>query len=189
MPREYPGVDAAITGGGLRQDIFRALTAKVRPSRGAWGEVFAVLPFASRTVIMTLTYANLKKPELENGFKPWPRRRHPPWHGPDAADLRHQGPPIAQDVPVVDSVVRVESDGKEKSLGIADRSGYPQPCSPAVMDLRCSHENEYIPARPSCPAGRHDRLHRRPIRRSRQLVVGGRAGASCRRPWDEFVMS
>ena len=71
MRVKYPGVDAALTNsGGLRQDLL--LTP---PSAGeaagevTWGEVFAVLPFGNRTVIETLTGAQLRE-ALLNGFSP-----------------------------------------------------------------------------------------------------------------------
>ena len=71
MRLKYPGVDAAITNsGGLRQDLFCA-----PPSAGeqncevTWGEMFSVLPFGNRTVILTLTGAQLEQAFL-NGFSP-----------------------------------------------------------------------------------------------------------------------
>ena len=71
MRDKYPGVDAAYTNsGGLRQDLLCA-----PPSAGeqaceiTWGEMFAVLPFANRTVILTLTGAQLEQAFL-NGFSP-----------------------------------------------------------------------------------------------------------------------
>jgi 2',3'-cyclic-nucleotide 2'-phosphodiesterase (5'-nucleotidase family) len=71
MRLKYPGMDAAITNsGGLRQDLFCA-----PPSAGeqncevTWGEMFSVLPFGNRTVILTLTGAQLEQAFL-NGFSP-----------------------------------------------------------------------------------------------------------------------
>jgi 2',3'-cyclic-nucleotide 2'-phosphodiesterase (5'-nucleotidase family) len=71
MRLKYPGVDAAFTNsGGLRADLNCA-----PPSAGeanceiTWGEMFAVLPFGNRTVIETLTGAQLEQAFL-NGFKP-----------------------------------------------------------------------------------------------------------------------
>lgn len=71
MWKKYPGIDGAYTNsGGLRADILGA-----PPSAGeavneiTWGEVFAVLPFGNRTVIMTLTGAQLQT-ALLNGFSP-----------------------------------------------------------------------------------------------------------------------
>jgi 2',3'-cyclic-nucleotide 2'-phosphodiesterase (5'-nucleotidase family) len=71
MRLKYPGVDAAYTNsGGLRNDINCA-----PPSAGeanceiTWGEMFSVLPFGNRTVILTLTGAQLQQAFL-NGFTP-----------------------------------------------------------------------------------------------------------------------
>lgn len=71
MRTKYPGVDAAFTNsGGLRADLLCA-----PPSAGegnceiTWGEMFAVLPFGNRTVILTLTGAQLEEAFL-NGFSP-----------------------------------------------------------------------------------------------------------------------
>ncbi|MBI3174691.1 MAG: 5'-nucleotidase C-terminal domain-containing protein [Chloroflexi bacterium] len=71
MRLKYPGVDAAYTNsGGLRADLLCA-----PPSAGeqnceiTWGEMFAVLPFGNRTVIETLTGAQLEQAFL-NGFSP-----------------------------------------------------------------------------------------------------------------------
>jgi len=71
MRLKYPGVDAAFTNsGGLRADVNCA-----PPSAGeavceiTWGEMFSVLPFGNRTVIETLTGAQLEQAFL-NGFSP-----------------------------------------------------------------------------------------------------------------------
>jgi 2',3'-cyclic-nucleotide 2'-phosphodiesterase (5'-nucleotidase family)/predicted AlkP superfamily phosphohydrolase/phosphomutase len=71
MRSKYPGVDAAYTNsGGLRADL-----VCVPPSAGegpceiTWGEMFAVLPFGNRTVIFTLTGAQLEE-AFVNGFTP-----------------------------------------------------------------------------------------------------------------------
>jgi 2',3'-cyclic-nucleotide 2'-phosphodiesterase (5'-nucleotidase family) len=71
MRVKYPGVDAALTNsGGLRADLLVS-----PPSAGeaageiTWGEVFAVLPFGNRTVIETLTGAQLRE-ALLNGVSP-----------------------------------------------------------------------------------------------------------------------
>jgi 2',3'-cyclic-nucleotide 2'-phosphodiesterase (5'-nucleotidase family) len=71
MRLKYPGVDAAITNsGGLRQDILRTPpTATEQPDEITWGEVFAVLPFGNKTVIETLTGAQLTA-GLLNGVSP-----------------------------------------------------------------------------------------------------------------------
>lgn len=72
MRIKYPGVEAAITNsGGLRQDL-RMTPPGAGEAAGeiTWGEVFAVLPFGNRTVILTLTGAQLKQAML-NGFSPF----------------------------------------------------------------------------------------------------------------------
>lgn len=67
----YPGVDAALTNsGGLRADLLcNPPSAGEQPCEITWGEVFAVLPFGNRTVIETLTGAQLEQ-ALLNGFSP-----------------------------------------------------------------------------------------------------------------------
>jgi 2',3'-cyclic-nucleotide 2'-phosphodiesterase (5'-nucleotidase family) len=71
MRDKYPGVDAALTNsGGLRADILISPpSAGEQPGEITWGEVFAVLPFGNRTVIETLTGAQLTE-ALLNGFSP-----------------------------------------------------------------------------------------------------------------------
>ncbi|MET0145319.1 MAG: 5'-nucleotidase C-terminal domain-containing protein [Ilumatobacteraceae bacterium] len=71
MLASYTGIDAAITNsGGLRQDIRMAPpSAGEAPGEITWGEVFAVLPFGNRTVIETLTGAQLTA-GLVNGVSP-----------------------------------------------------------------------------------------------------------------------
>lgn len=71
MRAKYPGIDAAMTNsGGLRQDLLC-----VPPSAGeaaceiTWGEMFSVLPFGNRSVILTVTGAQLEQAFL-NGFSP-----------------------------------------------------------------------------------------------------------------------
>jgi 2',3'-cyclic-nucleotide 2'-phosphodiesterase (5'-nucleotidase family) len=71
MRAKYPGIDAAFTNsGGLRADLLCS-----PPSAGegnceiTWGEMFAVLPFGNRTVILTLTGEQLEEAFL-NGFSP-----------------------------------------------------------------------------------------------------------------------
>jgi 2',3'-cyclic-nucleotide 2'-phosphodiesterase (5'-nucleotidase family) len=72
MRAKYPGVEAAYTNsGGLRQDIRSAPpSAGEQPGEVTWGEVFAVLPFGNRTVIETLTGAQMTTAFL-NGFAPF----------------------------------------------------------------------------------------------------------------------
>ena len=71
MRLKYPGVDAAYTNsGGLRQDLLCAPpSAGEQPCEITWGEMFSVLPFGNRTVIETLTGAQLEQAFL-NGFSP-----------------------------------------------------------------------------------------------------------------------
>jgi 2',3'-cyclic-nucleotide 2'-phosphodiesterase (5'-nucleotidase family) len=71
MRSTYPGIDAALTNsGGLRQDILCAPpSAGEAPCEITWGETFSVLPFGNRTVILTLTGAQLQQ-ALLNGFSP-----------------------------------------------------------------------------------------------------------------------
>jgi 2',3'-cyclic-nucleotide 2'-phosphodiesterase (5'-nucleotidase family) len=71
MRRRYPGVEAAITNsGGLRADLnVSPPTAGEQPGEITWGEAFGVLPFGNRTVILTLTGAQLRD-ALVNGFSP-----------------------------------------------------------------------------------------------------------------------
>jgi 2',3'-cyclic-nucleotide 2'-phosphodiesterase (5'-nucleotidase family) len=71
MWAKYPGIDAALTNsGGLRADLLCS-----PPSAGeasceiTWGEMFSVLPFGNRTVILTLDYDNLVL-AFTNGFSP-----------------------------------------------------------------------------------------------------------------------
>jgi 2',3'-cyclic-nucleotide 2'-phosphodiesterase (5'-nucleotidase family) len=72
MRATYPGsIDAALTNsGGLRQDL---LCSPPSAAEGdceiTWGETFSVLPFGNRTVILTLTGAQLEQ-ALLNGFSP-----------------------------------------------------------------------------------------------------------------------
>jgi 2',3'-cyclic-nucleotide 2'-phosphodiesterase (5'-nucleotidase family) len=72
MRQKYPGVEAAYTNsGGLRQNIlFAPPSAGEAPGEITWGEVFAVLPFGNRTVIETLTGAQMTTAFL-NGFTPF----------------------------------------------------------------------------------------------------------------------
>jgi 2',3'-cyclic-nucleotide 2'-phosphodiesterase (5'-nucleotidase family) len=71
MRLKYPGVDAAYTNsGGLRADLNCAPpSAGEQPCEITWGEMFSVLPFGNRTVIETLTGAQLQQAFL-NGFTP-----------------------------------------------------------------------------------------------------------------------
>ncbi|MDQ3003821.1 MAG: 5'-nucleotidase C-terminal domain-containing protein [Chloroflexota bacterium] len=71
MRLKYPSVDAAITNsGGLRADLVCSPpSAGEQPCEITWGEMFAVLPFGNRTVILTMTGAQLEQAFL-NGFSP-----------------------------------------------------------------------------------------------------------------------
>jgi 2',3'-cyclic-nucleotide 2'-phosphodiesterase (5'-nucleotidase family) len=71
MRQKYPGVDAAYTNsGGLRADLLISPpSAGELPGQITWGEMFAVLPFGNRTVIFTLTGAQLEQAFI-NGFSP-----------------------------------------------------------------------------------------------------------------------
>jgi 2',3'-cyclic-nucleotide 2'-phosphodiesterase (5'-nucleotidase family)/predicted AlkP superfamily phosphohydrolase/phosphomutase len=71
MLEKYPGIDAALTNsGGLRADlVFSPPSAGEAPGEITWGEMFAVLPFGNRTVIETVTGAQLEA-ALVNGFSP-----------------------------------------------------------------------------------------------------------------------
>ncbi|HZC14701.1 MAG TPA: 5'-nucleotidase C-terminal domain-containing protein, partial [Thermoleophilaceae bacterium] len=71
MRDKYPAVDAALTNsGGLRADLLMTPpSAGEQPGEITWGEVFAVLPFGNRSVILTLTGAQLSE-ALLNGFSP-----------------------------------------------------------------------------------------------------------------------
>jgi 2',3'-cyclic-nucleotide 2'-phosphodiesterase (5'-nucleotidase family) len=72
MRAKYPSVEAAYTNsGGLRADlVFTPPSAGEQPGEITWGEMFAVLPFGNRTVILTLTGAQLQTAFL-NGFTPF----------------------------------------------------------------------------------------------------------------------
>ena len=71
MRGKYPGVDAALTNsGGLRADLLMTPpTSGEAVGEITWGEAFAVLPFGNRTVLLTLTGAQLQQ-ALLNGFSP-----------------------------------------------------------------------------------------------------------------------
>ena len=72
MREKYPGVDAAYTNsGGLRADlVITPPSAGEGPGQITWGEMFAVLPFGNRTVILTLTGDKLQE-AFVNGFTPF----------------------------------------------------------------------------------------------------------------------
>jgi 2',3'-cyclic-nucleotide 2'-phosphodiesterase (5'-nucleotidase family) len=72
MRVKYPGIDAAYTNsGGLRADLnCNPPSAGEQPCEITWGEMFSVLPFGNRTVILTLTGAQLEQAFI-NGFTPF----------------------------------------------------------------------------------------------------------------------
>jgi 2',3'-cyclic-nucleotide 2'-phosphodiesterase (5'-nucleotidase family)/predicted AlkP superfamily phosphohydrolase/phosphomutase len=72
MRARYPGVDAALTNsGGLRNNlVFTPPSAGEQPGEITWGEMFSVLPFGNRSVILTLTGEQLQTAFL-NGFTPF----------------------------------------------------------------------------------------------------------------------
>jgi 2',3'-cyclic-nucleotide 2'-phosphodiesterase (5'-nucleotidase family) len=72
MRDRYPGIDAAYTNsGGLRADLnCDPPTAGEGSCEITWGEMFSVLPFGNRTVIETLTGAQLEAAFI-NGFTPF----------------------------------------------------------------------------------------------------------------------
>ena len=71
MLDKYPGVEAAFTNsGGLRAELLVSPpSAGEQPGEITWGEVFEVLPFGNRTVIITLTGTQLEQ-ALLNGVSP-----------------------------------------------------------------------------------------------------------------------
>jgi 2',3'-cyclic-nucleotide 2'-phosphodiesterase (5'-nucleotidase family) len=71
MREKYPGIDAALTNsGGLRADVnCLPASANEQACEITWGEMFAVLPFGNRTVLLTLTGAQLET-ALLNGVSP-----------------------------------------------------------------------------------------------------------------------
>ena len=120
MRTYYPGVEAALTNsGGLRQDI-----SMVPPSGGeqpgeiTWGEVFAVLPFGNRTVIETVTGAQLRA-ALLNGFSPFCDTAIATGRFPQVSGLRlafH----CEGTTPVVDLMSKAPPGGPVTPIGPAD---------------------------------------------------------------------
>ena len=120
MREKYPGVEAAITNsGGLRQDILLTPpSAGEQPGQITWGEVFAVLPFGNRTVILTLTGAQLRE-ALVNGFSPVCNPAIATGRFPQVSGLRlafH----CAGTTPVIDQVAKVGPGGALTPVGPAD---------------------------------------------------------------------
>ena len=92
MRVKYPGIDAAYTNsGGLRADLNCAPpSAGEQPCEITWGEMFSVLPFGNRTVILTLTGAQLQQAFL-NGFAPACDPAFTGGTGPLPAGIRLEG--------------------------------------------------------------------------------------------------
>ena len=86
MRAKYPGVDGALTNsGGLRADlVVSPPSAGEQPGEITWGEMFAVLPFGNRTVLVTLTGEQLRAALLNGvlaGVRPSDRHRPLPAGG------------------------------------------------------------------------------------------------------------
>jgi 2',3'-cyclic-nucleotide 2'-phosphodiesterase (5'-nucleotidase family) len=122
MRTKYPGVEAAYTNsGGLRQDILIAPpSAGEQPGEITWGEVFAVLPFGNRTVILTLTGAQLQT-ALLNGFSTFCDPANPAGTGrfPQLSGLTVQFHCDGL-TPVVDSIQKTPPGGPATPVGPAD---------------------------------------------------------------------
>jgi 2',3'-cyclic-nucleotide 2'-phosphodiesterase (5'-nucleotidase family) len=120
MLDKYPGVEAALTNsGGLRADIRGA-----PPSGGelvneiTWGEVFAVLPFGNRTVILTLTGDQLRA-ALLNGFSPFCNPAIATGRFPQVAGLRLRFH-CEGTTPVVDEMSKAPPGGAVTPIGPSD---------------------------------------------------------------------
>ncbi len=120
MRSKYPGVDAAFTNsGGLRADLICS-----PPSAGeaaceiTWGEVFAVLPFGNRTVILTLTGAQLEQAFL-NGFSPACDSQIHSGRFPQVSGLRATFT-CSGTTPVVTGMWKAPDGGPETPIGPAD---------------------------------------------------------------------
>jgi hypothetical protein len=87
----YAGVDGAITNSGaLRADIlYTPPSAGELPGDITWAEVFTVLPFSNRTVLLTLTGAQLQTAFL-NGVSPVCSPLLPTGRFPQISGLRVQ---------------------------------------------------------------------------------------------------
>jgi 2',3'-cyclic-nucleotide 2'-phosphodiesterase (5'-nucleotidase family) len=120
MREKYPGVEAAITNsGGLRQDILMLPpSAGEQPGQITWGEVFAVLPFGNRTVILTLNGMQLRE-ALLNGFSPVCNPAIATGRFPQVSGLKlafH----CNGTTPVIDQVAKVGPGGALTEIGPAD---------------------------------------------------------------------
>ena len=116
----YPGIDAALTNsGGLRDDlIFSESTGGEAPGEITWGEVFAVLPFGNRTVIETVTGAQLQE-ALLNGFSPVCNTAIATGRFPQVAGL-HLEFHCSGTTPVIDVMAKAPPDGPVTPIGPAD---------------------------------------------------------------------
>jgi 2',3'-cyclic-nucleotide 2'-phosphodiesterase (5'-nucleotidase family) len=131
MRGKYPGVDAAYTNsGGLRADVlFAPPSAGELPGEITWGEMFAVLPFGNRTVIETLTGAQMAEAFI-NGFRPKCDNTFAGGTGrfPQISGLQVQfhctlGPaPAAGSLPVIDNIWKSPTgpSGSKTLVGPAD---------------------------------------------------------------------
>ncbi len=124
MRVKYPGVDAAITNsGGLRQDLrLTPPSAAEAPGEITWGEMFAVLPFANRTVILTMTGAQLKSAGgFLNGFSPFCNTAIATGRFPQVSGLKVQFH-CSGTTPVIDGLWRAPSgpSGPLTAIGDAD---------------------------------------------------------------------
>ena len=115
MLEKYPGIDAAITNsGGLRADLnCTPPTASEGACEITWGEMFAVLPFGNRTVIETITGAQLRDGML-NGFSPFCNSAIATGRFPQVAGLKLQYHCSGTD-PVIDGMWRAP-DGPAGTL-------------------------------------------------------------------------
>jgi len=120
MLEKYPGVDAALTNsGGLRQDLrFTPPSAGEQPGEITWGEVFSVLPFGNRTVILTLTYDQLFNAFL-NGFSPFCNPAIATGRFPQVSGLKVQFH-CNGTTPVVDNIWKGQVSGTLTLLGPGD---------------------------------------------------------------------
>jgi hypothetical protein len=132
MRAKYPGIDAALTNsGGLRADL--PCSVNEAPCDITWGEVFAVLPFGNRTVIETVTGAQLTA-AFVNGFSPFchhgnhsrvdilRRRRGRAPSGSEAADRLDASGPRHQQLGR-EETARLKADLLDRARAVATASG------------------------------------------------------------------
>ena len=120
MRTKYPGVEAAFTNsGGLRADLVCAPpSAGEAPCEITWGEVFSVLPFGNRTVILTLTGAQLEQAFL-NGFSPVCDSAIATGRFPQISGLRATFT-CSGTTPTVTGMWKTPDGGPETAIGPAD---------------------------------------------------------------------